>query len=207
MQLYVFPPSPRARKPLAVVHHLGLPCEIKLLDLFKGEQKQPEYLKLNPNGRMPTLVDGDFVLWESNAIIQYLADKKPGRLLPSDARGRADAQRWLCWDLAHWDPACSTLLFENFIKGLTGRGAPDPDKIKDGDERFRACAALLDAHLAQRPWMLGEQLSVVDFALAAPLHYAGPGKLPTGGYSHIERWYGQIDKLEAWKKSAPPPLN
>ncbi|MBX6420912.1 MAG: glutathione S-transferase family protein [Nevskia sp.] len=207
MQLYVFPPSPRARKPLAVVHHLDLPCEIKVLDLVKGEQKRPEYLKLNPNGRMPTLVDGDFVLWESNAIIQYLADKKPGELMPVDARGRAEVQRWLCWDLAHWDPACASLLFENMIKPVFRGAAPDPAQVKEGEDKFRQLAPVLDAHLASRDWLLGKNLSVADFALAAPLHYAGVGKIPVDEFANIKRWYGQLASLEAWRKSAPPPLN
>src|ERR1051326_7174960 len=126
MKLYAFPPSPRARKPLAVAHHLGLPFELVLVDLLKGDQKKPEYLKLNPNGKMPTLVDGDFVLWESDAICQYLAEKKGDGLWAKDSQGRHDIARWLFWDMAHWDPACATLLFEHVVKGVLGMGAADP---------------------------------------------------------------------------------
>lgn len=203
MKLYAFPPSPRARKPLAVLHHLGLPFELAFLDLTKGEQKKPEYLKLNPNGRMPTLVDGDFVLWEANAIIQYLATKKSG-LLPQDERGRADVWRWLSWDMAHWDSALSILLFENLVKGLVGGGGPDAARVKEGEERFHQGAAVLDAQLATREWVLGKDLTIVDFALAAPLHYAGACRMPMGPYGNIAKWYARIEQLDAWKKSAPP---
>lgn len=206
MKLYAVPPSPRARKPMAVAEHLGLRYELVPLDFTKGDHKKPEYLKLNPNGRMPTLVDGDFVLWEANAIIQYLAGKKPGTLMPQDERGRADVARWLCWDLAHWDSANAILLFENLVKGFFGGGGPDPAKVKEGEDKFKQAAAVLDAHLANREWVAGDKLSIADFALAAPLHYAAPCKLPVTAYANIRSWYGRVEKLEAWKKSAPPPL-
>ena len=204
MKLYAFPPSPRARKPMAVAHHLGLPFELVLVDLLKGEQKKPEYLKLNPNGRMPTLVDGDFVLWESNAILQHLASKKPGTLMPQDERGRALVAQWLLWDMAHWDAANAILLFENLIKKLVGAGAPDPARVKEGEEKFGQVAAVLDAQLAGREWVLGDKISIVDFALAAPLHYAEYCRIPVASHANIRNWYSRIEKLDAWKKSAPP---
>ena len=98
MKLYVFPPSPRALKVRALVRHLNLEVEECLVDLFKGEQRAPAYAALNPNMRMPVLEDGDYVLWESNAILQYLAAQKPeSGLWPSDIRGQADVSRWLNW--------------------------------------------------------------------------------------------------------------
>ena len=73
IELYVFPPSPRAFKVMAVATYLGIEPTLHALDLIKGDQKSPEYAALNPNMRMPTLKDGDYVLWESNAFMQYLA--------------------------------------------------------------------------------------------------------------------------------------
>src|SRR5215472_314993 len=108
IELYVFPPSPRAFKVMAIANHLGVDWTPRIVDLLKGEQKTPEFAKLNPNMRMPVLKDGDRVLWESNAIAQYLAARKPdGGLLPPDEDGRLDVTRWQFWELAHWDPACS----------------------------------------------------------------------------------------------------
>ena len=79
IELYVFPPSPRAFKVMAIARHLDIEHTLKVVDLRKGEQKSPEYAALNPNMRMPTLKDGDYVLWESNAIAQYLASKRSGQ--------------------------------------------------------------------------------------------------------------------------------
>ena len=88
IELYVFPPSPRAFKVMALANYLGIEPTLHALDLIKGDQKSLEYAALNPNMRMPTLKDGDYVLWESNAIMQYLASKRPeSGLLPSDEKG------------------------------------------------------------------------------------------------------------------------
>jgi glutathione S-transferase len=78
IELYVFPPSPRAFKVMAIANHLGIETNLRMIDLVKGDQKTPEYAALNPNMRMPTLKDGDYVLWESDAIAQYLTSKKTG---------------------------------------------------------------------------------------------------------------------------------
>ena len=99
IEIYAFPPSPRAFKVMAVAHHLGLDHTLRMVDLRKGEQTTPQYAALNPNMRMPTLKDGDYVLWEANAIAQYLASKRPeSGLLPKDERARLDVIRWQFWD-------------------------------------------------------------------------------------------------------------
>ena len=100
IKLHVFPGSPRAQKVLAVAYQLDLPFEQVFVDLSKGAHKTPAFLQLNPNGRMPVLEDGGFVLWESDAIIQYLASKKPGALMPTDDKGRALVAQWLSWNMA-----------------------------------------------------------------------------------------------------------
>src|SRR5262245_28653081 len=90
MKLYGFAPSPNTWKVRAVAGHLGIALDMVTVDLTKGAQRNPDYLALSPTGRTPTLVDGDFVLWESAAIMQYIADKKPNPLWPNDPRSRAD---------------------------------------------------------------------------------------------------------------------
>src|SRR5215510_3316885 len=119
MKLYGFPHSPNTWKVRAVAAHLGLPLELHVVDLTKGEQRAPGYLALNPTGRTPTLIDGDLVLWESTAIMQYLAERKPNALWPSDARKRADIMRWQSWQLQHWgSEACGPLIFQRVVKKI-----------------------------------------------------------------------------------------
>ena len=86
----------------------------------------PEFVALNPNKRMPVLEDDGFVLWESNAILHYLASKKPeSGLWPTDVKRQADVLRWLSWEAAHWTPACTPMAFERVVKKLSGQGDPD----------------------------------------------------------------------------------
>jgi glutathione S-transferase len=200
MKLHVFPPSPRATKVIALANHLGLPCELRQVHLFKGEQGRPEFAVLNPNKKMPVLEDDGFVLWESNAILQYLAAKKPqSGLWPSDARAQADVLRWLFWETAHWSPACTPMAFERVVKKLAGLGEPNLEEIAKGDETFHRFAAVLDGQLKGRKWVLGDALTIADFAIGSPMTMAEAAQYPLAGYPEIRRWYGELAALPAWK--------
>src|SRR5712691_11722696 len=124
MKLYGFPRSPNTWKVRAVAAHIGLPLELALVDLSKGQQRTPEYLALNPTGRTPTLVDGDLSLWESSAIMQYLGTKVKTPLWPDDARARADIMRWQSWHLQHWSRGVNPFVFENMVKAVMKIGEP-----------------------------------------------------------------------------------
>src|SRR5262245_2090272 len=205
MKLHVTPPSPRAFKVMAVLHHLGLESEIAFVDLLKGDNMKPEFLALNPNHRMPVLEDDGLVLWESNAIMQYLASKRPeSGLWPSDPKRQADVSRWQCWELAHWDPACGTLLFEHFVKGRFGQGDPDPAQIARGERDFHQFATVLNQHLRGREWLAGRVLTVADFSVGCWLTCAQLGKFPLGGYAEIGRWHRGLEALPAWQKATVP---
>src|SRR6185295_3062325 len=149
MKLHVAPPSPRAVKVLAVARHLELDFELCPVDLLNSAHLRPEFAALNPNKKMPVLEDDGFVLWESNAITQYLAAKGPAsRLLPSDPAARADVSRWQFWESAHWDPACATLIFERLLKKLFGQGDPNPAEVEKGEEAVRRFGGVLNTSLA-----------------------------------------------------------
>jgi len=204
MKLYGFPPSPNTWKVRAVAAHLGLPLELQLVDLTKGEQRTPSYLALNPTGRAPTLVDGDFVLGESTAIIHYLANQKPNTLWPNDARSRADILRWECWQLAHWGgESCQPLIFQNLVKKILNMGAADPAAVEKGNECFNREARMLDDHLAKQPYLVGSAVTIADFSVAAPLFYAKEAELPIAPYAHLRDWFARVSALPAWKETAP----
>jgi glutathione S-transferase len=206
MKLYGFPPSPNTWKVRAVAAHLGLPLELQLVDLTKGAQRNPDYLALNPTGRAPTLVDGDFVLWESTAIMHYLANQKPNALWPNDPRSRADILRWECWQLAHWGAqACQPLIFQNLVKKILNVGAPDPAAVAAGNECFNREARVLDEHLAKHPYLVGNALTLADFAVAAPLFYTKEAELPVAPYAHLRDWFTRVSALPAWRETAPKP--
>jgi len=203
IELYVFPPSPRAFKVMALANHLGLDCELRMIDLRKGEQKTPQYAALNPNMRMPTLKDGDLVLWESNAILQYLALRRPqSGLFPADERARLDVTRWQFWELAHWDPACAVFAFEYVAKPiLLGIHEPDQAALAKGTELFHRAAKVLDGQLRDRKFVTGEALTIADFSLGAALNIAEMAHLPVEPYGEIKRWYAGLRALPAWQKT------
>jgi glutathione S-transferase len=203
IELYVFPPSPRAFKVMAIANHLGIDTTLRIVDLVKGDQKTPEYAALNPNMRMPTLRDGDYVLWESNAIGQYLASKKPGsRLFPEDERGRVDVTRWQFWDLAHWDPACAVFIFERIVKSVVVKsGEPDAAAIAKATESFHRAAKVLDGQLKGKKFVTGDALTVADFSLGAPMNLADMAHFPIEPYAEIRRWHGMLRLLPAWQKT------
>jgi glutathione S-transferase len=206
MKLHVAPPSPRAFKALAVARHLGLDFELCPVDLLNGEHLRPEFAALNPNKKMPVLEDDGFVLWESNAICQYLASKKPeGGLLPSDPRRRADVSRWQFWENAHWDPACSTLIFERLLRKLFGQGEPIQAQIEKGEQDVRRYGEVLNAWLAKRPFLCGDQLTLADFSVGAWLNYAQPAGYPIDEFREIRRWYAGLMELPAWRESIVTP--
>ena len=201
MQLYLFPPSSRALAIVALKNHLGLDCVLRPIDLGRGDQRAPEYLALNPNSKMPTLTDGDFVLWESNAILFYLAAKRPeSGLWPSDLRGQADVLRWLAWESAHWDAeSVGMVSFEKSSKMVLGLGAPDPAFVARGEQNFVRFAAVLDGHLTGRTWLQGDHLTIADFSVGALVPTASRFGLPIERFLEIRRWYEGLAALPGWR--------
>lgn len=199
LKLHAFPQSPRGFKVLAVANHLGLDYEFCFCDLTKGDQKQAWFTAINPNQRMPALEDGDFTLWESNAIIQYLASKRPGALAPTDAQGAADVARWMFWESTTWDPACAILAFERIVKPFFSGESPDPSEVERGLAKFAFAAGILEGHLACRDYVCGEAPSLADFSVASGLVIADRAQYPLGAYPQIRRWGARMAELPAWR--------
>ena len=165
-------------------------------------------MQRNPNAHVPVLEDDGFLLWESRAIMLYLADQTPGQTLyPTDPRGRADVNRWMFWCAVHMAPANSVLVAENFVKALTGRGPADPVEVARGEALIAKYAPVLDAHLGGKTWVSQDRVTLVDYSLASSFALAGPARLPIAGYPHLRAWLGRVQELDAWQRTAPtlPP--
>ncbi|MCP4327217.1 MAG: glutathione S-transferase family protein [Alphaproteobacteria bacterium] len=204
MKLYYCETS-NPRKACAVAKHLGSPVEYVRVDLQSGAHKQPGYLAINPNGKVPTLVDGDFRLWESNAIMCYLAAKAGSDLWPGDER-QIDIIRWFNWDTAHFSRHASTFVFQNVIKPTFGLGEPDPSAVAEATEFFIHFAGVLNGHLEGRDYLVGDALSVADFAVASTLPSADRAGLPLAGFPEIRRWHEALEALPAWRDPFPKNL-
>lgn len=202
MKLYYFE-TPNARKPCAVARHLGSPVEFIRVDIAKGEQKHPDFLAINPNGRVPALENGESRLWESPAIMCYLAQKAGSDMWPSDPTMQVDAVRWLNWDTAHFSRHAGRLFWERYVKPGFGLGETNLDEVEEAEGFFKQFANVLNDHLKGKDYILGDRLSVVDFAIAAFLPTAEQAQLPLDGFSEIGRWHAGLMELPAWQDPFP----
>jgi len=203
MRLYYHPRSSNSRRVLLTAHHLGLNLELAMVDLSRGEHKTPEFLRLNPNGKIPILVDRAFQLWESHAIMQYLADDSPEQdIYPREVSARADVNRWLFWSAYHFAPAAGLIIRERVSKGIVaGLGAPDPLEIARGEALLPVAALVLDRHLAGKKWIAQDRLTLADFAVAAPLMHTAAAQLPVTEFDNLQAWFARVQSLDAWAKS------
>ena len=199
MKLYHHPMSSNARRARMTAILLDLPVELELVDIATGAGQNPAYLALNPNGKVPTLVDGDMVLWESHAIMTYMADKKPGnKLYPADLAARARVNQWLFWVSSHFSASTAMLVNQNFLKQMMGKGPADPNIVALAETEFARCCKVLDAHFAKNKYLCGDAMSLADVSLSAPLMYIGPGKLPVEGYANLHAWFTRMQDTDAW---------
>jgi glutathione S-transferase len=220
MRLHVLPPSPRAIKVVAARNFLGIECDARPVDYASAEQRSAEFARLNPNRRQPVLEDGDWILWESNAILFYFAAIKPEKgLWPGAPRARAEVMRWLSWESSHWDPACDMLITERlkkrfFVTSESGRRTagratapepPDPARLAEGERYVRELAAVLDAHLGSRSWLVAEKPTIADFALGAWMPSRDRAGLPIQDFDAIARWYDRVEDLPGWREALTPP--
>jgi glutathione S-transferase len=201
MRLYHHPISSNARRVVMAAKLLGTPLELVEVDLMdEGDRRR--LAEINPNGKVPVLQDGAMLLWESCAILQYLADCAPDQTLyPQDVAARADVNRWMFWACQHFAPAISVLTWERVWKGMVGAGPTDPLEVARGERELAECAAVLERHLAGREWLAGKSLSLADIAVAPPLMYTAMAQLALAGYPNLQAWFGRMQALDAWQQT------
>lgn len=203
LELHADPITINCRKVLAGLQLMDAPYKLVHVDYFKGAQKEMPYIGLNPNASVPALRDGDFELWESNAILMYAADKlgtpAAQNAYPSNLQVRSDINRWLLWESSSWFAACYVYLVENCVKPLLG-GAADAAVLEAHNAQFHKLASILDARLARHQWVAGTaNPTIADIALAAPLHLHGWQQIPFAQHTHIKRWmFEGVEKLPCW---------
>jgi glutathione S-transferase len=174
MKLYEFGPT-RSIRARWTLQEIGVPFEAVTVDLMRGEHRKPEYLAVNPAGKLPTLVDGDLVLTESVAIVLYLADKYPEkRLAPTDARGRADHLRWLLFVATELEQPLWRISKHTALYPPEQRIAAE---VENARKDFSSMIGVLDDHLADRSFITGDGVTVADFVTAYTLDWANEVKL------------------------------
>lgn len=201
MKLYYFE-TLNPRKACAVAKHLGSPVEFVRVDLAKGEQRKPEFLAANPNGKVPALTHGSTRIWEGNAIMAYLARAAGSDLWPREEE-QVELVRWLTWSSEHFTRHAGTLYFQHIIKPKFALGAIDAAAVEEATGFFRKFANVLSDHLAGRKYVLGDTLTIADFAVAVTLPYAKAAHIPVSEFPVIERWHARLEELPAWREPFP----
>jgi len=195
-------PTPNGWKASICLEELELPYEVHIINLLAGDQKNPEYLKLNPNGRIPTIVDrdaGDFAVFESGAILIYLAEKT-GRLMPRDAKGRSLVIQWLMFQMGGIGPMMGQAnVFYRYF----------PEKIQPAIDRYqnecRRLFEVLNVRLADRQW-LADDYSIADIANWCWVRTYKWSGVSVDGLDHLVRWIGQMNERPACRKGVEVPF-
>ncbi len=176
---------------------LGLDYEIVEVDFQKGEHKTPEYLKMNPNGKVPTMMDGDFVLWESLAICYYMMEKKEAvEFVGVNAQEHGLVNQWNIWAVIHlYGDAFAPLVLQKW------RGTPDTDATKLALEtNLPRFLGVLENRLAGREYVALDQFTLADLTIMSVVQSYKFIGYDMGNYSNINAWMNRISEREAYKK-------
>jgi len=189
---------------LALVKHLGIPAQCIEVDLMAGGLRTPEYAKLNPNMKAPTLIDDDVVLTESSAIMAYLCIKTGSDLWPATKPAeQVEVLRWLSWNDGHWAPAVSPFYFEHIVKSTFGMGAPDKAFLARSQTDFNRFAAMLDRHLTDQTYLACGRLTIADFQAASMARYWRESEMAMRDYPNVVRWLDGLNRIPAWADPWP----
>jgi glutathione S-transferase len=189
---------------LALTKHLGVEAEFVEVDLKGGGLRAPEYVALNPNMKVPTLVDGDLVLWEASAIMAHLCIKAGSDMWPAhNPVEQVEVLRWLSWNDCHWSAAVAPFYFEHIVKSNFGVGAPNREPLKLKVPDLMRFAKVLDGHLVDRAYVACGRLTIGDFQLASMATYWRESEMPLEAFPNIVRWLEGLMRIPAWADPWP----
>ena len=192
MKLYGISSS-RALRSIWAAEECGVDYEHEPTHFFT-DTKTPEYLALNPNGRVPALVDGELVLFESMAINLYLAKTYGGKLYPSDAHDEARTLQWSFWGMTELEPLLMTMVLH---KVMLPEDQRDPKRVEAAEADIVRPLKVLDAHLADREYLLGGDFTIADLNVAGALSLAGFVGFDISEYANAARWMARCTSRPA----------
>jgi GSH-dependent disulfide-bond oxidoreductase len=195
-------PTPNGHKASITLEELEIPYEVHIVNILAGDQKQPEFLRINPNGRIPAIVDrdaGDFAVFESGAIMIYLAEQA-GKLLPTDRKGRSLVIQWLMFQMGGIGPMMGQAnVFYRYF----------PEKVQSAIDRYqnesRRLFEVLDGRLAGNEWLAGEY-SIADIANWSWVRTHKWSGVSIDGLDHLQRWMGQMASRPACQRGVDVPF-
>ena len=189
MKLYAFTLTPNNRKVVAMIKQFELDVDIHEVNLREKEHKSDDFLAINPMGKVPALVDGDFNLWEGNAILMYLCDCFPDiEVAPKSAKERANIERWLHWQNYHFAHAVGAFFKEH---------------KEQAQKDIQPFLEVLDKQLDGNDYITGK-LSPADFAIGAFCMGRAAAQINWDGYNNVNAWRERMEAMPGFQSTMPP---
>ncbi|MBL0121684.1 MAG: glutathione S-transferase family protein [Betaproteobacteria bacterium] len=200
MKLYGNYWSNAARRVQMLCEEMGIPYTYETVALAEGKQYTPEYQNLNPNSKVPAIDDDGFLLWESQAIMRYLADKhKAHAWYPTDLKARAKVEQWLDWNQTRLGPEAGKIMFNTHFAG----DKRNVQSIEDGKKWLLKILPVMNSALDARSYLCGDQITLADLAAATNIAYLEACQYDFGPYPAIQRWFDSIKARPSFGKTAP----
>ena len=197
MKIFGHPGSTCTRRVLATLAETGTPYELVLVDFAKGEHKQPAHMARQPWGKVPTLDDDGFTMYESRAMCHYINAKAGGKLVPADARGRGMMEQWMSIEHSYFSPPTMKFVFQHVFKR-----EQEPAVLENAAKELEFTLPVLDAHLAKHEYFAGADFSLADLTYMPYVGYAvgTPVKDIYGKHPHFMAWWSRVSERPSWRK-------
>jgi glutathione S-transferase len=200
MKLYGHPWSNNARRVQMLCEELKIPYTYELVDLMQGQQYSPAFQAINPNSKVPVIDDDGFVLWESQAIMRYLADKhQAAAWYPTAPKARAVVEQWLDWNQTRLATEAGKIMFNMHFAG----DKRNDQAIEDAKKWLLKILPVMEGVLTRQPYLCGERITLADLAVATNVAYLEHCQYDLGPYAAIGRWYAAVKKRPSFSKTAP----
>lgn len=201
MKLYGHPFSGNARRVQMLCEEAGIAYDYQIVDLMAGAQYAPEFLALNPNGKVPVIEDDGFVLWESHAIMRYLADKhRLSDWYPSELKERAKVDAWLEWNHSRLGMEAGKLAFHTLFLRENG----DPARIADAHKWLEKILLVMDAQLTGHAYLCGDDPTLPDLSAATNTAYLEACKYDLSAYPSVLAWYKRMKGRQSFQNTPYP---
>jgi glutathione S-transferase len=198
--LYHFPQSQHARRVVSLMAEANLEYELRHVDMGKGAHRSAEYLAINPNHQVPTLVDGDIRIHESNAILRYLCVKHGlDAWYPKELPVRAKVEQWLDWNQCRFSPTVVDIVLNSVFLGPKG----DKAAVERALSRLPELWSILEGGVSGAPFLAGSQPTIADLSLASSVFQLSFASIAPTGRSTVD-WFQRVSGLEGFRKSLPP---
>ncbi len=199
--LYHFPYSQHARRVVSLMEEAGLPYELRHVDMAKGAHRSAEYLAINPNHQVPTLLDGETKMHESNAILRYLCAKHGlDAWYPKELPQRAKVEQWLDWNQCRLSPTVVDIVLNGVFLGSAG----DKAAVERGQSRLPELWSILDASLEGTQFLAGPRPTIADLSVASSVFQLTLASVTPNG-TNVAAWFKRVGALQGYQKSLPRP--